>query len=61
MARVTYIAEEESDRSRIPTKRNIQMALKWLVQGCQSGDSLIFYYAGHGSQVPDENGDEIDG
>ncbi|KAJ9561282.1 hypothetical protein OSB04_006442 [Centaurea solstitialis] len=55
------ILTEEMDRSRIPTKRNIQMALRWLVQGCQSGDSLMFYYAGHGCQVPDQDGDEIDG
>ncbi|KAI3770198.1 hypothetical protein L6452_01323 [Arctium lappa] len=60
-ASILILTEEESDRSRIPTKRNIQMALRWLVQGCQSGDILMFYYAGHGSQVPDEDGDEIDG
>ncbi|XP_024968357.1 metacaspase-1-like [Cynara cardunculus var. scolymus] len=60
-ASILILTEEESDRSRIPTKRNIQMALRWLVQGCQSGDSLMFYYAGHGCQVPDEDGDEIDG
>lgn len=60
-ASILILTEEESDRSRIPTKPNIQMALRWLVQGCQSGDSLMFYYAGHGCQVPDEDGDEIDG
>ncbi|KAI3675850.1 hypothetical protein L1987_85446 [Smallanthus sonchifolius] len=61
MTSVTFDAEEESDRSRIPTKRNIQVALKWLVEGCQPGDSLLFYYAGHACQIPDEDGDEIDG
>ncbi|KAI3509390.1 hypothetical protein L1887_24626 [Cichorium endivia] len=60
-ASILVLTEEESDLSRIPTKRNIQMALRWLVQGCQSGDSLMFYYAGHAYQVPDEDGDEIDG
>lgn len=60
-ASILILTEEESDDKRIPTKRNIQMALKWLIQGCQSGDSLMFYYAGHGSQVPDEDGDEVDG
>nr|GEW15689.1 hypothetical protein [Tanacetum cinerariifolium] len=25
------------------------MAMEWLTKGCWSGDSLVFYYAGHGS------------
>nr|GEV56024.1 hypothetical protein [Tanacetum cinerariifolium] len=58
---IFILTEEELDRSKIPTKRNIQGALQWLVGGCQSGDSLMFYYSGHGCQVPDEDGDEIDG
>lgn len=37
------------------------MALHWLVQGCQSGDSLVFHYSGHGSQQRNYNGDELDG
>ncbi|KAK1440287.1 hypothetical protein QVD17_06112 [Tagetes erecta] len=60
-ASIRILTEEESERSRIPTKRNIQMALQWLIQGCQPGDSLLFYYAGHASQIPDEDGDEDDG
>jgi hypothetical protein len=35
--------------------------LAWLVDGAASGDSLVFHYSGHGSQVPDRNGDERDG
>ncbi|KAJ9538064.1 hypothetical protein OSB04_030797 [Centaurea solstitialis] len=56
-----FSAEEESDPNRTPTRRNILTALEWLTRGCQSGDSLVFYYAGHGSHVPDGNGDEKDG
>lgn len=37
------------------------MALCWLVQGCQAGDSLVFHYSGHGSQQRNDTGDEIDG
>ncbi|KAE9446983.1 hypothetical protein C3L33_21141, partial [Rhododendron williamsianum] len=37
------------------------MAFRWLMEGCQSGDSLVFFYSGHGSQVPDFDGDEADG
>lgn len=54
-------AEEQSNPSLIPTKYNIRNALRWLIQGCQSGDSLIFHYSGHGSQQLDFVGDEVDG
>ena len=37
------------------------MAMYWLVQGCQPGDSLIFHYSGHGSQQRDYSGEEADG
>ena len=37
------------------------MALYWLVQGCQAGDSLVFHYSGHGSQQRNYTGDEVDG
>ncbi|KAL3538656.1 hypothetical protein ACH5RR_002022 [Cinchona calisaya] len=60
-ASVIVLTEEEMDPYRIPTKNNIRTALRWLVQGCQSGDSLVFYYSGHGSRVRDRDGDEIDG
>ncbi|XP_058214285.1 metacaspase-1-like [Rhododendron vialii] len=58
---ILVLTEEETDPLRIPTKRNIRMALQWLVQGCQSGDSLVFHYSGHGSQLRDMNRDEMDG
>ena len=32
-----------------------------LVQACQPGDSLVFQFSGHGSQVRDYSGDEVDG
>ncbi|KAL0397419.1 UNVERIFIED_CONTAM: Metacaspase-1 [Sesamum calycinum] len=37
------------------------MAMHWLVQGCQPGDSLVFHYSGHGSQQRDYHGEEVDG
>nr|DAD47611.1 TPA_asm: hypothetical protein HUJ06_017548 [Nelumbo nucifera] len=58
---ILMLTEEETDPYRIPTKHNIRMALYWLVQGCQPGDSLVFHYSGHGSQQRNYNGDEVDG
>ncbi|GJU78120.1 peptidase C14, caspase catalytic [Tanacetum coccineum] len=55
------LLEEERDPFKIPTKHNMRMALYWLVQGCQPGDSLVFHYSGHGSRQRNYNGDEVDG
>ncbi|KAL9683003.1 hypothetical protein QQ045_014815 [Rhodiola kirilowii] len=58
---IIMLTEEETDPYKIPTKQNIRMALYWLVQGCQPGDSLLFHYSGHGSRQRNYNGDEVDG
>lgn len=42
-----------------PTRKNILKAIKWLVKGAKPGDSLFMSFAGHGSQVADMNGDEV--
>lgn len=42
------------------TKEAILKRLEWLVEGARAGDVLVFHYSGHGSQVPDRNGDELD-
>ncbi|KAI7731510.1 hypothetical protein M8C21_014774 [Ambrosia artemisiifolia] len=57
---ILMLTEEETDSCRIPTKHNIRMAMFWLVQGCQPGDSLVFYYSGHGSRKRNYTNDEID-
>ncbi|KAF3615899.1 Metacaspase-2 [Capsicum annuum] len=58
---ILMLTDEERDPYRIPTKHNIRMAMYWLVQGCQAGDSLVFHYSGHGSQQRNYTGDEVDG
>ncbi|XP_057977164.1 metacaspase-3-like isoform X1 [Malania oleifera] len=58
---VLVLTEEEKDPFRIPTKRNIRLALQWLIHGCRSGDSLVFHFSGHGFQRRNYNGDETDG
>ncbi len=44
-----------------PTRNNILDKLTSLVYKAQAGDTLMFHYSGHGSQVPDLEGDEEDG
>jgi hypothetical protein len=43
------------------TTMAILEGLDWLTSGAEPGDSLVFHYSGHGSQVPDRHGDEPDG
>jgi hypothetical protein len=42
------------------TTANIRERLRWLVQGAAPGSRLLFHYSGHGSQVRDRNGDELE-
>jgi hypothetical protein len=42
-------------------KAAILGGLKSLFAGAKDGDDLVFHYSGHGSQVPDVDGDEKDG
>ncbi len=42
------------------TKAHIEDRLEWLVRDAAAGDVLVFFYAGHGSQVRDRNGDELE-
>lgn len=43
------------------TKANIISALEDVGSKAKEGDTVFIYYSGHGSQVPDRNGDEEDG
>lgn len=42
------------------TKKAMQDAITGLIQGGNRGDVLLLHYSGHGSNVPDDNGDEAD-
>ena len=44
-----------------PLRSNIENGIKWLVKDCKAGDTLFFYYSGHGSQIQDINKDEKSG
>ena len=43
------------------TRDSMVGALTKLVRGASAGDTLVFTYSGHGSWLPDEDGDEADG
>ncbi len=43
------------------TKKNILEKLAMVVESAEAGDSVFIQYSGHGSFVPDTNGDEPDG
>ncbi|KAK1649739.1 hypothetical protein QYE76_067544 [Lolium multiflorum] len=58
---ILVLTDEERNPNRRPTKSNILLAMRWLVYGCSSGDSLVFHFSGHGTQVDDQDGDELDG
>ncbi|KAI5448400.1 hypothetical protein KIW84_015711 [Lathyrus oleraceus] len=58
---IYMLTDDSEEKNTTPTKSNMRMAMKWLVEGCKPGDSLVFYFCGHGSRVKDRNRDEADG
>lgn len=42
------------------TRTGILAGLNTLIAGAKAGDRLVFTFSGHGSWIPDENGDETD-
>lgn len=42
------------------TKAAMQSGIQRLIEGAKRGDVLVLHYSGHGSNVPDKNGDEAD-
>ncbi|MBL6996656.1 caspase family protein [Desulfobacula sp.] len=42
------------------TRDNLMQRLDWLTDDAQPGDSLLFHFSGHGSQVLDRDGDELE-
>jgi hypothetical protein len=52
---------EGVDIAGVPTRKAILGALDGLSQTAAAGDTVFFYFSGHGSQAPDQNGDEAGG
>lgn len=58
---IVTLTEDEEDSKRIPTRQNMLRWMRWLVEDCRAGDSLVFHYSGHGCQEEDDKGEEVDG
>jgi hypothetical protein len=43
------------------TLANVKAQMRWLTKDVGPKDRVFFYFSGHGTQVPDQNGDEADG
>ncbi|MBT8377123.1 MAG: caspase family protein, partial [Bacteroidia bacterium] len=43
------------------TRKGIFNAFKQLMKKVKSGDIVVIHYSGHGQQIFDDNGDEVDG
>jgi hypothetical protein len=53
-ANITTLLDEKA------TKKGVQAAIRSLITGAKKGDVLLVHFSGHGSNVPDKNGDEAD-
>lgn len=58
---IVILTDDNPNPRSIPTRANILDAMRWLVRDAQPNDSLFFHYSGHGGQVKDKDGDEVDG
>jgi hypothetical protein len=61
LAKDTYGFETISLQDKEATKMAIVNKLNSLIKKAKSGDDILFTFSGHGTSVPDKNGDEIDG
>lgn len=53
-----FMVESSKNLDLIPTKQNILNQINKIIPIIKSGDILIFYYSGHGSQIPDTSNSE---
>ncbi|KAK0240995.1 caspase domain-containing protein, partial [Armillaria nabsnona] len=58
---IAMLTDDSPDPRQRPTRKNMIDAMKWLVNDAQSGDTLLFFYAGNGRQVCSEGGNRVDG
>jgi len=57
---ITILMDDHSGRYQQPTRENMLREMEALVQDADSGDSFVFHFSGHGSQVRNLDGTEDD-
>jgi len=57
---IFILRDDSSVATSMPTRVNILTALSALIAKSANLDEIWFHYSGHGSQVKDTNGDELD-
>ncbi|KAF8172105.1 peptidase C14, caspase domain-containing protein, partial [Pholiota molesta] len=58
---IFMLTDDATDPRGRPTRANMLQAMQELVRDSQPHDSLFFHYSGHGAQIKDTAGDEVDG
>lgn len=58
---IVLLTDDATNPRQVPTRQNMLDGMRWLVRDAHKHDSLFFHYSGHGSQVKDQDGDEVDG
>ncbi len=53
--RIQVLRDEQATKERV-----LATFKEWLIQGTAPGDVAVFYFSGHGAQIPDGNEDEKD-
>jgi len=62
LAKVGHIDDIRVGVNERATRQRIQETItEWLPSVSRPGDTVLIYFSGHGSQIPDDNGDEADG
>ncbi|KIJ60130.1 hypothetical protein HYDPIDRAFT_117596 [Hydnomerulius pinastri MD-312] len=58
---IVMLMDQTTNPRQMPTRKNMIEAMQWLVKDANPHDALFFHYSGHGGQIPDQDGDEVDG
>mmetsp|Transcript_12799 Transcript_12799/g.33967 ORF Transcript_12799/g.33967 Transcript_12799/m.33967 type:complete len:229 (+) Transcript_12799:1529-2215(+) len=58
---IVMLEDTQTHPDFLPTRMNIMRGIYWLLMDTRPGTNLFFSFSGHGSQVKDYSGDELNG